>query len=125
MPAVRVVFYKGDDGVAPAQKALMALRTAGELRAFAKCMVRIERLAQMGHELRRPEADHLRDGIYELRARRGRVNYRVLYFFHGREVAVLTDVLTKEGAVPEAAILRAMAARKRYRAAPAAHTLGV
>ena len=26
-----------------------------------------ERLAQLGHELRRPEADYLRDQIYELR----------------------------------------------------------
>ncbi len=28
--------------------------------------LRLERLREMGHELRRPEADFLRDGIYEL-----------------------------------------------------------
>jgi len=33
----------------------------------AKAPVRIERLAEMGHELRRPEADYLRENIYELR----------------------------------------------------------
>lgn len=33
----------------------------------AKCLVRIERLKEQRHELRRPEADYLRDGIYELR----------------------------------------------------------
>jgi len=31
----------------------------------------------------------LKDGIYELRVRKGRVNYRTLYFFHGRNLAVL------------------------------------
>jgi len=34
-------------------------------------------------ELRRPLADLLRDGIYELRIRIGRVHCRILYFFHG------------------------------------------
>jgi len=33
-----------------------------------KVLVRIERLRELGHELRRPEADSFRDGIYELRA---------------------------------------------------------
>ena len=28
---------------------------------------------------------------YELRAKHGRVNYRILYFFHGRNVAVLAQ----------------------------------
>lgn len=29
------------------------------------CVVKIERLRELGHELRRPETDLLRDGIYE------------------------------------------------------------
>ena len=32
-----------------------------------KCTKRIDRPPELGHELRRPEADFLRDGIYELR----------------------------------------------------------
>ena len=36
-------------------------------KARAKCIVRLDRLEEMGHELRRPEAEYLRDGIYELR----------------------------------------------------------
>jgi hypothetical protein len=66
----------------------------------AKAHVRIERLAEMGHELRRPEADLLREGIYELRWRFQSVNYRILYFFHGRTTAILSNGLTKEGQVP-------------------------
>jgi hypothetical protein len=38
----------------------------------------IERLEEAGSELRRPTTDVLRDGIYELRAKRGHVNYRLL-----------------------------------------------
>ena len=49
-------------------------------------VARVQRLAELGHELRRPEGDHLRDGIYELRAR---LNYRLPYFFHGQLAAVL------------------------------------
>jgi hypothetical protein len=39
-----------------------------------------------GHELRRPYADYLRAGVHELRARVGRVNYRILYFFGDDEI---------------------------------------
>ena len=66
-------------------------------KGYAKCIPCIRRLAELGHEIRRPEADYLREGMYELRARRGRVNYRILYFFHGQDGAVLAHALTKEG----------------------------
>jgi len=79
-------------------------------------------LRQFGHELRRPQADLLRDGICELRAKRGRVNYRLLYFFHGRDVAVLAHSLTKEREVPAADIERAIARKVRFQKAPDAHT---
>ena len=39
--------------------------------------------------------DLLRNGIYELRAKVGTVNYRVLYFFCGSNVACLSHGLTK------------------------------
>lgn len=59
-----------------------------------------ERLSWLGHELRRPESDYLRDGIYELRASFQGVHYRILYFFHGTVAAVLSHWLAKEQAVP-------------------------
>jgi len=49
----------------------------------------VERLRDLGHELRRPEADLLRDGIYELRASLQGIHYRILYFFHGAVAAVV------------------------------------
>jgi len=75
----------------------------------------------MGHELRRPYSDLLRDGIHELRARRGRVNYRMLYFFHGNDIAVVTHGLAKETAVPPADIERAIERKQRYEQAPKKH----
>ena len=82
MPTTAIFFYCDDRGRAPLLAWLEKLRQESP-KAYAKCVVRIQRLAAEGHELRRPEADSLRDGIYELRARSGNVNYRLLYFFHG------------------------------------------
>ena len=68
-------------------------------KARAKCMVRLERLREMGHGLRRPEADYLEDGIYELRAKHIGVNYRILYFFFAREAVVVSHCIKKQQAV--------------------------
>jgi hypothetical protein len=70
------------------------------VKVQAKCFLRVERLRELGHELRRPEADLLRDGIYELRASLQGVHYRILYFFHGAIAAVVAHGIVKEGAVP-------------------------
>lgn len=86
-----------------------------------KCIVRIERLAELGHELRRPEADFLRDGIHELRIQYGNVPYRILYFFHeGR--AVLSHGCTKKDVVPSIEIERGIENKVRFRQEPDRHT---
>lgn len=121
MAQTRVLFYREADGFAPAWEWLKDLRHRNPT-AYAKCVVRIKRLAEMGHELRRPEADFLRDSIYELRARLGTVNYRILYFFHGRDVAVLASAITKESEVPNVEINRALKRKRIFVADPAAHT---
>ena len=121
MPQTRLLFFREPDGLAPAWEWLKDLR-AREPRAYAKCAVRIRRLAEMGHELRRPEADLLRDGIYELRARAGTVNYRILYFFHGRNVAVLAHAITKDNEIPPVEINRALARKMAFVAHPEIHT---
>lgn len=60
-------------------------------------------------ELRRPAVDYLRDGIYELRAKHIRVQYRILYFFSGQNVAILAHAITKDEAqVPDMEIERAV-----------------
>jgi phage-related protein len=120
LPKILVVFFQEADGHAPVREWLRALRNR-EPRAHARCVARIRRLAALGHELRRPEADNLQDGVHELRARSGHVHYRLLYVFHGREVAVLLHALTKEGAVPAADIHRALLRKMLLDTEPDAH----
>jgi phage-related protein len=121
MPQTRLLFLQESGGFAPVWELLKDLR-ARNPKAYAKCVVRMRRLAEMGHELRRPEADLLRDGIYELRTRLGTVNYRMLYFFHGRNVAVLAQAITKENEIPAIEINRALERKRIFVASPAAHT---
>lgn len=121
MPTTRVVFFREIDGSVPVLDWLTQLRHTN-MKAFARCVVRIERLEERGHELRRPEADLLRDGIYELRIRQGTVQYRLLYFFRGRNVAILAHALTKEDKVPPIDIDRAIRRKKMFEKNPAAHT---
>jgi phage-related protein len=82
----------------------------------SKCTERIDRLAELGHELRRPEADFLRDGIYELRASYQGVHYRMLYFFAGKAIVVVSHGLTKEREVPKREIDLAVERKKKVEA---------
>ena len=118
MPRTKVVFYKEADGTVPI---LESLDTLPE-QALDKCTVRIERLQELGHELRRPEADLLRDGIYELRVGLQHVNYRILYFFHGSVAAVVSQGLTKEDRVPAKEIEKAIARKRAFETNPVLHT---
>ena len=117
MPRVEVVFFADDDGSATVLEWLDGLPT----KVRDKFIVRIDRLAECGNELRRPEADLLRDGIYELRVRNMRINYRVLYFFHGRQ-AVLSQGLTKMDKIPDRDIGRAVGRKKEFVREPEKHT---
>ena len=74
MPRVEVIIYADDDGSSPLLNWLDDPRKVS-VKARDKCIVKVERLAEHGHALRRPEAACLRDGIYELRAKLGHVNY--------------------------------------------------
>lgn len=121
MPETEVIYYCEDDGTAPVLEWLAEIGRRNR-KAAVKCTARIEVLGELGHELRRPMADYLRDGIYELRVRAGRVNYRILYFFHGQNVVVLTHGLTKEKAVPDADIERAFSRRASFNKNPDRHT---
>ncbi|MBM4329216.1 MAG: hypothetical protein FJ118_18875 [Deltaproteobacteria bacterium] len=69
MPEVQVVFYMEDDGSVPMCEWLDKQSDVGRDR----CIDRLKRLRNQGHDLRRPIAAPLRDGIYELRAREKKV----------------------------------------------------
>jgi phage-related protein len=108
MPPTELLVFREANGRIPLEEWLDALPA----KARAKCLNYMRLLAISGHELRRPAADFLRDGIHELRASYGTVQYRILYFFHGRDIVVLSHGVTKRQKVPDAEIERAIA-RKR------------
>ena len=58
MPAVEVIFYQDAQGKIPP---LVEWLDTLSPKARVKCLVRLKRLEDLGHELRRPEADFLRD----------------------------------------------------------------
>ena len=120
MPRADIYFYLESDGSVPVLDWLKKLRQQ-DRRAYAKCVVRIQRLAEEGHALRRPESDYLRDGIHELRARQGHVNYRILYFFHDQRAVILAHGLTKENEVPDADIERARRRKATFEEHPEMH----
>jgi hypothetical protein len=117
MPETETVFFADDEERAP----LLGWLDRQDRKVQDKCLVRIERLQQLGYELRRPEADYLRDGIYELRVRHRSVNYRILCFFHDQTV-VISHGLTKEDVVPDREIDLAISHSAQFRRDPEKHT---
>ncbi len=113
-----IVFYREGDGSVPILRWLEKL----PLKARDKCLVRLVRLEQLGHELRRPEADYLRDGIYELRASYRVKHYRMLYFFSGQAFAVVSHGLVKQRIVPPQEIEKALRRKRKFEADPETHT---
>ena len=118
MPRTKLIYYAEWDQTVPILGWLATLSR----KANDKCHVYLARLESEGHELRRPTADYLWDGIHELRPSFAGVQYRILYFFHGSEAVVVSHGLTKEGEVPGAEIERAIRRMARFRANPPGHS---
>jgi len=114
MPQTKLHYFADDSGTAPVYEWLKALGMK-DRKGLGNCLAKIRLLAEMGHELRRPHADFLRDGVYELRAKQGKVQYRILYFYHGQNVALLSNGFIKKGsAVPPTEIDKAIQRKKQY-----------
>lgn len=114
MSQVEVVFFKDEKGRNPVLDWINILPP----QARVKAGTRIRELSELGRDIRRPKADYLRDGIYELRWRYQSLNCRILYFFHGRKAVVLAHGLTKEDNVPPFEIERAKARKQLFEANP-------
>ena len=50
------------------------------------------------------------------------MNYRILYFFHGRNLAILSHALTKHDKAPKADLDRAIRRKKAFEADPVKHS---
>ena len=103
MPKTRVALYREEDGSCPFIEWFDNLPA----KVQDKCYLRLERLREMGHELR---------------VSLGGVHHRILYFFHGAVAAVVSHGLAKERVVPPKEIDRAVERKKRFEANPAKHT---
>ena len=117
MAATQIFYFQEEDATVPMVRWLDELHS----KVRQKCLARLERLEAMGHELRRPEADYLRDDIYELRASRRGVHYRMLYFFHGTAAIIVSHGLIKEREVPPREIDLAIRRKGQFEASPKRH----
>ena len=92
-------------------------------RAIIKCRARMIRLRQMGHDLRRPDADYVGDDIYELRILRAGQRYRMLYAFHeGRFVLLLAGFSKSQRRIPKREIELARRRLDRFLQDPKRHS---
>lgn len=118
MPPIKILFYKEEDESVPIIEWLDNLPS----KAQTKCFTKLERLSELGYELRRPEADYLRDKIYELRIGFQGINYRILYFFHENTAAVVSHGIVKEKQVPTVEIDKAVKRRDKFISNPSKYT---
>jgi phage-related protein len=122
VPTTSVLFYQENADNVPVLEWLQELKRKN-MKGFLSCAARIDRLATYGHELRRPVADYLRDGIYELRAKHRNVQYRIFYYFEGQNVVVLSHAIVKKtSAVPKKDIDLAIKRKEKFERDPKQHT---
>jgi len=69
----------------------------------------VKALEMIGPDLRRPFSEYLRDGIFELRARK----HRILYRRHGSKFTLLTGFFKKGRKVPDKEIEKAVEIKKQ------------
>ncbi len=107
----RFIFYRNISGQCPVEKFIDELHFDDAKEVVAS----IAALRELGNKARRPLADYLEDGIYELRARRLKKQFRVLYTFAGkRTILLLAGFVKKSKAVPPREIKKAKALKNDY-----------
>lgn len=120
MPQTEIVVYQETDGTVPLEEWLDELRMSSP-QAHGKCVNRILQLSEFGYELQRPLTETIEGGLYALRVKVKKINFRIFYFFHGKNVAVLIHGCTKEGAIPETELKRARERKAIYENDPQSH----
>ncbi|OIP72243.1 MAG: hypothetical protein AUK43_04115 [Oscillatoriales cyanobacterium CG2_30_40_61] len=121
MPKTKIIFYK-ELGIVPVLEWLTELKSS-DPKGFANCIARIKQLADNGYELHRPASDYLRDEIRELRAKHRNVQYRILYFFQGQNIAILAHAIQKKGSsVPDIEIEKAIQRKENFKKSPDYYT---
>jgi phage-related protein len=110
--AWEIEFFKKDNGHCPTEEFLDDPKHK-KVRPYI--LNAMEQLEEHGYNLQRPQAAPLGDGIYELRVRWIKIQYRFLYFFDGKNIIVVTHGFIKsDNAVSENEIKRAKGYRAIY-----------
>jgi phage-related protein len=117
-PIFTILFYQEESGKSFVQRFFKSIPPDHQKEAET----RIQWLAARGNTLRRPHADYLRNGIFELRWKFQKNQYRILYFFHGRQRIVLVNAFIKKTRiVPNKEIATAIKRKKYFCANPQKH----
>jgi len=92
-----IYYFVDKDGSKPVKEFIDSLADKEQAKIYAY----IAELKKQGNNLRRPMADYVKDGIYELRPR----DNRVFYFFYLRDRAILVHAIKKHvNKIPEQAL---------------------
>ena len=83
-----IYYFLDERGNSPIEEFMYSL----PIKEKEKILAYISELLKEGHNLRRPMADYLGHGIYELRPK----NNRIFYFFFLRDSAVLLHAIKKK-----------------------------
>jgi phage-related protein len=121
MAQIEVVFYQDEDGSVPALDAIVKFHET-DPKVAIKMQALIEALEEQGHLLRRPMVGNLREGILELRGKVKGVNHRILFFYGGKRIAVLSHHITKTDKVPPKEIDLAVRRKAKFLKSPEKHT---
>ncbi|MBC8278664.1 MAG: type II toxin-antitoxin system RelE/ParE family toxin [FCB group bacterium] len=90
---LKLFYFINESGKAPAYEWVKDLPEKVREKAYARMLY----LKERGFKIldNRTEAAYLRDDIYELRWQRQGKYYRLLFFFHGQTIAILSHGIFK------------------------------
>ena len=107
----QVIFFELPSGQCPVKDFLNDLNEVKDLPYIDHGF---ERLRKLGNNLRRPQADYLRDKIYELRVKTRNGQFRFLYFFDKNIICITHGFKKKTRKVPDQQIDLAIKYRNIY-----------
>lgn len=106
-----VIFYTLSSGRCPVEDFLEGLNKEKDLPYIVHSF---DQLEKFGNQLRRPQADYLRDKIYELRVSTRNGQFRFLYFFDYNNIIVTHGFRKKTRKVPKKQIDLAIKYKNMY-----------
>ena len=92
MSRFSVDFFKDEDGTKPVADFIRSLN----VKLRAKVIADLHLLEEYGNMAREPLSKHLGDGLFEVRSKVGSDIARLLYFFDGGRIIIVTNGFVKK-----------------------------